>query len=144
LNLVIDASVLIKFYLPEILADRAERLLARVERGEVTLCAPDLIYPEVGNILWKKERLKELSRSEVGAITEAIGVLPITVEGSKPLLPLAVEIGVRYGITVYDAMYVSIAKVYEIALVTADRKLVDRMAKGDFKESLLWLGHYEE
>ena len=62
MNLVIDASVLIKFYVPEILSDKAEELLIRVEHGDVVLLAPDLIYPEVGNILWKKQRTKELER----------------------------------------------------------------------------------
>lgn len=144
MNLVIDASVLIKFYLPEILADRAERLLARIGQGGVTLHAPDLIYPEIGNILWKKLRLKELNRSEIEEIIEAMSALPILVEPSKPLLPLAVEMSVEYGITVYDAMYLSLARVYEAALVTADRRLVDRMAKTNLKKYVAWLGDYEK
>ncbi len=144
MNLVIDASVLIKFYLPEILADRAERLLAGVGQGEVTLNAPDLIYPEIGNILWKKLRLKELNRSEIEEIIETMCLLSIRVEPSKPLLPLAVEMSMDYGITVYDAMYLSVAKVYEAALITADRRLVDRMGKTDFKKYVVWLGDYEK
>ena len=88
MNLVIDASVLVKFYVPEILSDKAERLLARVEQGDMMLLAPDLIYPEVGNILWKKQRLKELTHSEVEEITDAILSLPLKIEASKSLLPL--------------------------------------------------------
>jgi predicted nucleic acid-binding protein len=142
LNLVIDASVLIKFYVPEILFDRAEQLLLRVEKGDVMLLAPDLIYSESGNTLWKKRRIKELTRSEIDEITDAIISLPLMIEASKPLLPLAMDISLAYGITVYDAMYVSLARVYETMMMTADRKLLDSLFKTDLKGSIIWLGHY--
>ena len=142
-NLVIDASVLIKFYVPEILSDRAERLLAQVEKKEIDLLAPDLVYPEVGNILWKKQRLKELTRSEVEEITDAALSLPLKIEASKSLLPLAVDIAIAYGMTAYDALYLSLAKVYETTLMTADRRLVHILAKTDLKDSITWLGSYK-
>lgn len=53
MNLVIDASVVIKFYIPEILSDKSQEVLARAAGGEVMLFTPDLLYPETGNILWK-------------------------------------------------------------------------------------------
>jgi predicted nucleic acid-binding protein len=142
-NLVIDASVLIKFYIPETLSDKAEQLLTRVEQGDVMLHAPDLIYPESGNILSKKRRMRELTRSEVEEITDAIVLLPLKIEASKPLLPLAMDISIAYGITVYDAMYASLARIYETTMMTADRKLVDSLAKTDLKDSVTWLGSYK-
>ncbi len=143
MNLVIDASILIKFYVPEIFSYKAEELLTRVEHGDVMLLAPDLIYSEVGNILWKKQRLKELTRSEVEEITDAIVSLPLKIEASKLLLPLAMDIGTAYGITIYDAIYISMARVYEIKMMTADRKLTDAMAKTDLKEYVAWLGSHK-
>ena len=143
MNLVIDASVLIKFYIPEILSDRAERLLARVEKKEIDLLAPDLIYPEAGNTLWKKQRLKELTPSEVGEITDAILLLPLKIEASKSLLPLAVDMAIAYGMTVYDALYFSLAKVYGTTMITAERKLVEALAKADLRDSISWLGSYK-
>ena len=143
MNLVVDASVLIKFYVPEVLFDRAERLLAKVEKGDIELSAPDLIYPEVGNILWKKQRLKELTRPEAEEITDAILSLPLKIEASRPILPLAIDIAIACGISVYDAIYVSLAKVYETTMITADRKLADTLAKTDLKDSVTWLGSYK-
>ena len=54
MNLVIDASVLIKFFIPEILSEKAENHHNQVAKGDLSLVAPDLIFPEAGNILWKK------------------------------------------------------------------------------------------
>jgi len=143
LNLVIDASVLIKFYVPEILSAKAERLLAKVGNKNIDLFAPDLIYPEAGNILWKKHRLKELTHSEVEEITDAILTLHLKIEPSRPLIPLALDIAIVYGITVYDAIYVSLANVYETTMMTADRKLIDALGRTDLRDSVTWLGSYK-
>ena len=142
MNLVVDASVLIKFFIPEILSEKTEQLSARVNQGDLTLLAPDLIFAEAGDIIWKKHRLNELTRSEAEEITEAIVSLPLKIEASKALLPLAMDVGLAYGITVYDAIYVSLAKIHEATLVTADKKLVEIVGKTDFKKHVAWLADY--
>jgi predicted nucleic acid-binding protein len=141
-NLIIDASVLIKFFVLEVLSSKAEQLLARVEEGSVKLFAPDLIYAEAGNTLWKKHRLKELTQSEVGKITDLIISIPLKVEPSKTLFPLAIDIAIAYEFTVYDALYLSMAKIYETEMMTGNRKLFDLTAKTNLKGSVIWLGSY--
>ena len=140
MNRVIDASVLVKFFIPEILSEKAEELNARSMEGDLRLLAPDLIFAEVGNILWKKHRRKELSRAEAEEIVDAVVSLPMEIETSKALLPFAVDLGLAYGITVYDAIYVSLAKIHQTVLVTADKKLVEMMGKTDLKKHVAWLG----
>ena len=49
---VIDASVAVKWFLPEIHTDAAEKWMAR----DAAFLAPDLIYAEFGNVLWKRAR----------------------------------------------------------------------------------------
>ncbi|MCX5845423.1 MAG: type II toxin-antitoxin system VapC family toxin [Deltaproteobacteria bacterium] len=140
MNLVIDASVVIKVYIPEILSDKSEEVMSRVADGELMLWAPDLLYPETGNILWRKQRLHELTPAEVEEIVDAITYLPIRIEQSRPVMPLAVSIAMHSGITVYDAMYVAVARIYETRMITADRKLVDALEKTEFKQYVQWLG----
>ena len=139
MNLVIDASVVIKAYVPEILSDKAEEVMLRVADGELVLLAPDLLYPETGNILWKKRRLHELTLAEVDEIVNAISALPIKIEASRPVMPLAVTIAMQSGITVYDAMYVAVARIYETRMITADKKLVDALLKTEFSGYVQWL-----
>jgi predicted nucleic acid-binding protein len=139
-NLVIDASVVIKAYVPEILSNKAEEVMSRVADGELVLLAPDLLYPETGNILWKKGRLHELTLAEADEIVDAIIALPIRIEASRPVMPLAVAIAMQSGITVYDAMYVAVARIYETRVITADKKLVESLVKTEFSEYVQWLG----
>jgi predicted nucleic acid-binding protein len=142
LNIVVDANVVIKAYIPETLSDGAESLFIKVEKTETSLSAPDLIYPEIGNILWKRQKLKDLTVSEIEEISREILNLPLKIIPSKSILQLAIDIGIKYGITVCDAVYVSVAKIYETKLVTADEKFVDKLSKTPLSKNIEWLGEY--
>jgi predicted nucleic acid-binding protein len=48
-----------------------------------------------------------------------------------------------YGITVYDAMYVTLSRIHETRMMTADRKLFERLAKTNLKKYVAWLGGAE-
>ena len=63
-RVIVDASVAIQWFVPEIHADAARRLL----REGMTLLAPDLIWAEVANALWRKWREKELGAEAVEGI----------------------------------------------------------------------------
>ena len=56
-----DASVAIKWYVPEVHSEIAACLLD----GTHELIAPDLLLPEFGNIVWKKvQRGQSLCRNQ--------------------------------------------------------------------------------
>ncbi|NLV23952.1 MAG: type II toxin-antitoxin system VapC family toxin [Deltaproteobacteria bacterium] len=130
---VVDASVLIKAYVPETGSEAAARFFAAMDGGEVEALAPDLIYSESGNILWKKVRRGELTAGEAREISAAILGLPLRVEPGHVLLPLALDLALSCGVTVYDALYLALACVHETTFVTADRKLVLALEATDFR-----------
>jgi len=140
LNLVLDASVIVKAFVPEELSEKADSFIQKIGRERVSFIAPDLIYPETGNVLWKKKRLKELRASEVEEIANAIQTIPFIIIPSKSVIQLAINIGMAYDITVYDATYVSVAQIFEATFITADKKLVNALSKSDLKDSIEWLG----
>ena len=65
---VVDASVAVKWLVPEIHTQEAEQLLDPTH----VLLAPDLLYAEVGNALWKRVRRRELRAEEARLVLAAL------------------------------------------------------------------------
>ena len=137
--LVVDASVAVKWYVPEINHELASRLLD--DRYE--LHAPDLLPSEFGNTLWKKFRAKELSSREVTAIVRAIGKVPLEIHPSLTLLEGATEIAIRTARTVYDSLYVALAVTLDRPLVTADARLVNALKSSPLSSYVRHVADFE-
>lgn len=123
---VIDSSVAVKWFVPEVLSEEAAHLLD----GSWELFAPGLLFPECGNTLWKKVGRGELTLEEVRAILAALGRVPLTVVSSCVLVDAALEIAVAHQRSVYDSLYVALAVARDCALITADDRLVNALARG--------------
>jgi predicted nucleic acid-binding protein len=120
-KLVVDASVAVKWYVPEIGSTQASMLLQSAAR----LVAPDLLIAEFGNILWKKVRRDELTAEEAHDIVDAfVTVPPVVIRPSTSLLRGALEIANGLQRPVYDALYLALAVAENCTLVTADDALV--------------------
>ncbi|MBI4745743.1 MAG: type II toxin-antitoxin system VapC family toxin [Deltaproteobacteria bacterium] len=132
---VVDASVAIKWYLPEEHNAAAERLLNQTFRLHV----PDLFFPETGNILWKRLVREEISKEKACTILKLLESAPIKVWESKPLLPEAFNIAVKAQRTVYDSLYIALAISEGCRMVTADRKLYNSLHNGTLKNTVLWV-----
>ena len=133
--LVIDSSVAIKWYLPEEHSDRAIAL----QREDIELHAPDLLYVECGNVVWKRERKSELTRLDAAAILDSLGMLGIETHSSWPLVLASFEIAAATGRTVYDSLYIALALQLECKFVTADLKLCNALKGTELSTSIVWL-----
>ena len=132
---VVDASVAVKWFVPEIHSEAAVRLLD----AEIALYAPDLISPEFGNILWKKVRRREIGRDEADEIMIAFARLPFEVRPSAVLLPSAFELAIELDRTVYDSLYLALAVAEECAWITADAKLHAAIVASGLAPHVQWV-----
>ena len=117
--LVVDASVVVKWFVPEIHSDAAHRLLATPHQ----YLAPDLLFCEVGNVIWKKVRRGELTADEGERLAADVSSIAVETVPTRGLLRDAHVIAVAAGVTVCDAMYVTLAVRLKTELITADVKL---------------------
>jgi predicted nucleic acid-binding protein len=138
-NCVIDASVAIKWYVPEVHHEAAAKLLGTQSAGDLTFHVPDLFFSEFGNILWKKARIKELQAGVAADIVEAMLQVRKAVHASEGLLPSACAIALDSGRTVYDSMYLALAAFLDCELVTADRRLLKGLANTRWTSTLRWI-----
>ncbi len=123
---VVDASVVIKWYLPEDHGEAALRLLDSPDE----FIAPDHLFAETTNAVWKAVRRRALSAEEGFGIVERLDdEVEITLVSCRDLAADAYEIAIAYGRSVYDAMYVALAVDRNTRLITADDRLYVALAR---------------
>jgi predicted nucleic acid-binding protein len=131
---VIDASVAVKWVLLEEHTEPARRLLATRE-----LLAPQLLWAEIGNTLWKRRRRGESSLGEVRRMLAAVRRLPVTAFAHRQLLASAFELAVKLDQTVYDCLYLALADERKVPLVTADRRFHRAVSASMLGERIVWI-----
>jgi predicted nucleic acid-binding protein len=116
---VVDASIVIKWFIPEIHSDAARRLL---ECGHDYM-APDLLFAETANTIWKKVRRGELSPRDGERLVVDIGRAAVETVPCRALAADAYFLASASGRTVYDAMYLALAVRLDTRTITADERL---------------------
>jgi predicted nucleic acid-binding protein len=139
-NYIVDASVVVKWFLPEPFADAARRL-----RGARVHCSsPDLLLLEVPNVLWKYVVRGTLDLTTAREAVDALSVAPIQIQGADSLFAEAFRLALETRRSVYDCTYLALAIQEDYPLVTADRKFYDALKTGPFATRLLWVGDLQE
>ncbi|MDK2817643.1 MAG: hypothetical protein PWR22_2272 [Moorella sp. (in: firmicutes)] len=125
---VVDASVAVKWYIPEPHWEAAVELLERAGKGECRLWAPELIFAEIGNVLWKKCTRGEIDTEDARRILAAITQkFPARVAEMQPLIPAAFEIANGYRRSLYDSLYIALAVAKNAVFITVDKKLANAL-----------------
>lgn len=136
-NVVVDSSVAIKWFIPEEDSERARLLLAR----QYTMYVPEFFYIETDSILTKKLRKRELESREAERIHDTIRHLPVEKMGLMALRDVAWTLANDYFVSVYDALYVTLAMMLNGRLVTADKRLVRTLETSPLNTFLLPLSY---
>jgi predicted nucleic acid-binding protein len=135
-RVVVDASVAVKWFVPEELSTDARRLLI----SEYELLAPDLLWVELGNALWKKHHRRELDQRTARRLLRDFSRVPIEYHASERWTGVALELAIRHGVTVYDGLYLALAAGNGCRVVTADRRFHEACGGGVIGHVVGWVG----
>ena len=133
-SLVVDASVAVKWFLPEIHSSYAALLL----NGR-PLLVPDLIYAEVGNIFWKRVRVGDISESEAQLFLAEFNKIPLMIFPIAALTSMAVAIAAQTARSVYDSIYLALAIRESSPMATADLRLYNALVNGPLRPHIQWI-----
>jgi predicted nucleic acid-binding protein len=127
---VVDASVVLKWFLPESDSREAEGLLRAFLSGAVALYAPDLLLIEAASGLWRRTVVREeVSHTEAKSIYRDLLTLPLNLQPSDRLAAAAFSLALAHRHSVYDAFYCALSAEMDCEFVTADRSLVAKLAR---------------
>lgn len=119
-TLVLDASVTVKWFLNEENSDKAINLKESFLRGDLLIIAPDLITLEILNALrYNKKKEKEIVMANKDIFELGLNLIRVNNE----LLSKTIENSIKYNITIYDALYITLAQIHGTFLITADKAL---------------------
>lgn len=125
---VVDASVVLKWFLLEANSEAADFLLEKFLNNEAELLVPDLMLVETASALWKRVMIgKELSADEATLIYQDLLTLPLSFISSGTVAEAALQLALKHNHSVYDALYCALAIERGCDFVTADWKLTNKL-----------------
>jgi predicted nucleic acid-binding protein len=133
---VVDASVVAAAIFQEPHAERARKLLS----GGGPLLAPDLIYGELTNVIWKRWVRREIDAEEAEQLLKDFLRLPLQVAPSASLVDIALQLAIQTRRSVYDCLYLALAVREKTVMVSGDRRLVNSLARGPLADYVTWIG----
>jgi predicted nucleic acid-binding protein len=128
MRFVLDASVAVKWVIPEPDSAKALALLDDFRNKVHELLAPTTFAVEVAHALTRAERKGVLLAGEAAPRLARIFAFPPDLEPFLPLLPRAVELSSQTRTGVYDCLYIALAEQEGCDMITADQKLVNNLA----------------
>jgi predicted nucleic acid-binding protein len=135
-EVVVDASVAVKWVVEEDHSAKAILLLQCEARH-----APDHWLAEAINVLWAKVFRGDLIAADAQTRMEVLLRAPVVGTPIASLMPRAFAISVAHSVTIHDSLYVALAEKRDIPLVTANERLIRRLA-GDaaLRQRMVWIG----
>lgn len=130
MNLVVDASVVAKWFVKEDLSEQAEALMGR---GDL-LFAPELLLVELANALWKKVRRGEIGPEQARRVPGELRDGVPELFSMQPLFARALQIGIDLRHPVYDCTYLACAEAVDGVVVTSDGRFARAVAGTTFAD----------
>ncbi len=114
---VIDSSALVKYFSRE---EHWEIVRKYMLEGVITI---DLAIKELSNALWKKVLRGELFPETARTILQdLVGDNIFKIVSQSKYLVKAFDIAIKYGVTIYDVLFIAVALDENMGLITSDQK----------------------
>jgi predicted nucleic acid-binding protein len=116
--IVVDASAVLEALLPRA---KSEAVRARLFAGRETLHAPHLLDIEIAHVIRRYAAIGDIDPERGRAALTDLADLPLRRYPHDFLLQRVWEL--RNNFTAYDAVYVSLAEMLDVPLLTRDQRL---------------------
>ncbi len=135
-EIVVDSGITVKWFVSEPDSIQARLIYDEYENGNIELLAPDLLYIEFGNIIWKKQVLQGFDKTDAEFAIEQFKKLTFTLTPTSFLFDDAFKIAVKHQRTFYDSLYLALSERENCRFVTADERLYNAV-KANFSNVIL-------
>jgi predicted nucleic acid-binding protein len=134
--IVVDASVGLKWFVPEVHSVEARRWRSTSSDLHTLAVFFDI---EIANALWKKIGRAELSPDDAAAVLRKLPSAPLQRHSEAVLVQPALDLARQIQRTVYDSLYVALAVQLGGRMVTADQRLYNRVSATPLANYVVWV-----
>jgi len=122
---VVDASALVRLFIPDgPIPEMFEPFLSGVEQGNNVAIAPELLIAESANVLDRKRKRGEITDAESSSLLADMLSLPIRYYPHSPIVSDAFDIAREHELSIYDALYLSLAYDHGAVVFSADAAMI--------------------
>lgn len=122
---ILDASVILKWFIDEEGTEEALAIKRQYEFGEIDIVEPDLLIYETANVLRYN---KYFSESAIKTAVKSLYDMRIKfLTPSVSVMDYAIHISLKTNLSIYDCVYASLSMKLSSSLITADKKLHSRI-----------------
>lgn len=140
-GIVIDASVVAKWFIDELHSDQARFIRDKFIAGEVDLYVPFLMYFEVLNALKYSNLFEQTELNQAGESLENYGFKEILIKNEVRYR--MIYVAVNHQLSIYDAAYVGLSIGLEMLLCTADGRIIKKLPT-KLKKNVVHVKNIEE
>ncbi|RJP23663.1 MAG: PIN domain-containing protein [Candidatus Omnitrophota bacterium] len=136
MNIVVDASVVGRWFFTESLKDAADHYL----HPQYTRYAPDLLIHEFTSIVRHKTQVGIITTAEgIQIIKDFEALKAIQFIPSADLSEKAYQIAVEFDHPVYDCFYLAVAEKLKSVLITADQQFFKVIKASSYANLITWI-----
>lgn len=124
MKIILDASVVLKWFVDEKGSEEARTYLQEFTEGKSQILFPTLIFYELGNACLQNS----IPIDDIGKIIELLQKFAFEIENvGFAAFRKIYQNASTYDLTFYDASYITLMQKYDSELVTADKKLFNKL-----------------
>jgi predicted nucleic acid-binding protein len=135
-EVVLDASIAVKWFNVkyEDNVDIALQIQRQKILNKLEIIVPDLFFLEIINVFLTKSKFRI---EDIFIIEEALHKMDLkVVYPDHSALNNAIGVAYTCNLTIYDSLYIAVAKLYNASLLTEDKKILKNRNKFKFISSL--------
>lgn len=127
--LVLDASVIVKWFCDEEYTDIASEIRDKFLRGNLDIFVPELMFYEVSNAVRYNKAFSEEDRIQI--IEDLFSVGFNVIASNKEILSIAMKLAVDTNTPIYDNVYLAVGRLKNCHFITTDKEYVNKSNSDD-------------
>lgn len=127
--LVLDASVIVKWFCDEEYTNIALEIRDKFFRGHLDIFVPELMFYEVSNAVRYNKAFSDSDKIQIIDDLFSIGFNIVT--SSREILSKAMRLAVETNTPIYDNVYFAVSRLKNCCFITTDKEYCDKINSND-------------